>query len=321
MTTYSIMLPFMPRRPEQILPYAGLVAWTGAERLWQGQSLLVEPHQGFAYAAGAGFRVPAGLGVTLAGLRHPLEAALQARSVAMATGHPVIVGFGPGSPQFQESVLDKPYDRPLSALREYLTAVRRILAGDVTAVEGSYVVSRAQLPATPGIDVRVGLGVLRPGMARLAGEVADRAITWLTPASYLADTLVPALREGAERAGRPAPRVTAIVPMALELPDRDPVRLALASNQGHLRFPHYLDMLNRAGAGITEEDDIQERARRLVDCGGFLYGTPDRLAAACRAYAEAGADEIVINPTGVHAVAGAQTALSELRTLIGELTR
>lgn len=98
--------------------------WSNASRLWQGQSVMIEPHQGFVAAAGGGFRVPTGLGVTLMPLRHPYEAALQARSPAMATGQPVIAGFGPGGRLLQR-----------------------------------------------------WLGVLRPGMAGLAGEVADVAVT------------------------------------------------------------------------------------------------------------------------------------------------
>ena len=40
--------------------------------------MTVDPHQTFAYLAGAGLRVPMGTSVTLLPLRHPFEAALQA---------------------------------------------------------------------------------------------------------------------------------------------------------------------------------------------------------------------------------------------------
>jgi len=57
MTDYSVLLPCVPRRLEQALPFAGLVRWTGASRLWQGQAMVMEPHQTFTGLAGAGFRV------------------------------------------------------------------------------------------------------------------------------------------------------------------------------------------------------------------------------------------------------------------------
>lgn len=200
MTSYSVLLPFLPRRPEQILPYAGLVHWSNASRLWQGQSVMIEPHQGFVAAAGAGFRVPTGLGVTLMPLRHPYEAALQARSLAMATGQPVIAGFGPGGRQLQQSLLGEAYRSPLTAAREYLSIVRGLLAGETVDTRGEYFSCRAEMPRYPVPGVEIGLGVLRPGMAKLAGEVADVAVTWLTPAHYLRDTVLPAMREGAANA-------------------------------------------------------------------------------------------------------------------------
>ncbi|MEV5238100.1 LLM class flavin-dependent oxidoreductase [Streptomyces cinnamoneus] len=318
MTAYSVLMPFLPRRPEQVLPYAAMVHWTHAERLWQGQALMVEPHQGFAYAAGAGFRVPVGLGVTLMPLRHPYEAALQARSVALTTGHPVVAGFGPGARPFQQSLLGAPYRSPLTLAREYLTAVRGLLDGKTVESQGEYVAGHMTLPPFPAPKVEVGLGVLRPGMARLAGEVADRAITWLTPASYLRDTVVPAMTEGAATAGRTRPRLTAMVPLALARPGRDAAELALASNGAHMKGPHYIDMLRRSGIDVTGTDE-KANAEALVAGGAFLYGDRDELAVQLKAYEEAGVDEIVLNVTGVCNAQGPQAAMDELKTLLAAL--
>lgn len=317
-TGYSVLVPFLPRRPEQLLPYAGLVQWTRAERLWQGQALYVEPHQGFAHAAGAGFRVPVGFGVTLMPLRHPYEAALQARSVALATGQPVVAGFGPGGRSMQRSLLGAPYRSPLTAAREYLTVVRGLLANEVVDVQGEFVSFQGALPAFPAPPVELGLGVLRPGMARLAGEIADVAITWLTPASYLADTVLPALREGAARAGRPVPRLTAIVPVALEHEGRSPDRIALASNAAHLRGPHYIDMLRRAGVGVGGED-VEADAKAIVAGGAFLSGNTGQVLDQLRAYEKAGVDEVVLNVTGVFNAVGAQEAMSDLKKILSAL--
>ncbi|MDX3854075.1 LLM class flavin-dependent oxidoreductase [Streptomyces sp. AK02-01A] len=324
MTAYSVLVPFVPNRPEQMLPFAGLVHWTGAGRLWQGQSLATESHQGFAHAAGSGFRVPAGLGVTLMPLRHPTEAALQARSLSLMTGESVLAGYGPGAPSVQQALLGAPYRSPLTAAREYLTAVRAALTGHQDILDGEYVHQEAVLRVMPGPPVELGLGVLRPGMARVAGEVADAAITWLTPARYLRDHIVPAVRESAEKAGRPAPRVVAMVPVALAAADRDPVQLALASNRNHLRAQHYRDMLRRGGVVLPEATgspaaDEAAQGAALVAGDAFLYGEPDELLAKFDAYREAGADEIVLNVTGVAALFGPQAATKELRTLLTAL--
>ncbi|MCJ1678481.1 LLM class flavin-dependent oxidoreductase [Streptomyces sp. APSN-46.1] len=317
-TAHSVLIPFLPRRPEQVLPYAGLVHWTHAQRLWQGQSLMVEPHHGFVHAAGAGFRVPTGLGVTLMPLRHPYEAALQARSLALATGQPVVAGFGPGAPSLQRGLLGAPYRSPLTAAREYLTAVRGLLAGETVRMAGEYVSCDAALVPFPSPPVELGLGVLRPAMARLAGEVADVAITWLTPAAYLRDTVLPALREGAAKAGRPVPRLTAMVPLALSRTDRTPGEMALASNAVHLGLPHYIDMLRKSGIGITGTDRESD-ARALVEGRGFLSGDLGELVAQLKEYEDAGVDEIVLNVTGVAHLHGPQAATDELKTILAAL--
>ncbi len=306
MTTFSALLPFTPVRPEHVLPFAKLVRGTELRRLWQGQSLVVEPHQAFAYAAGAGVPVPAGFGVTLTPLRHPFEAALQASSVAVTTGRSVVAGFGPGAASFQQALGG---EHPIAALAEYLTVVRDLLAGKQVDVDGQYVRCHAELPLPARPPVEVGVGVLRSATARLAGTVADAAITWLTPASYLRDVVVPAVHKAAAGAGRDAPRVVAIVPVALARPERDPVALAGASNAAHLAQPHYQAMLARAGI------DAEAGPQALLDGGAFLYGEPEQLRSAFAAYATAGVDEIVLNVTGVAAGVSPRAALAELTAL------
>ncbi|GCD44715.1 LLM class F420-dependent oxidoreductase [Streptomyces paromomycinus] len=237
----------------------------------------------------------------------------------MATGQPVIAGFGPGAKQFQRGLLGASYTSPLTAAREYLTVIRRLLDGDIqSAREGEYFGCGAELAAFPAPRVDIGLGVLRPGMARLAGEIADVAITWLTPASYLRETVVPALREGAEAAGRPVPRLTAIVPLALNRPGHTAAEVALASNAAHIRAPHYIDMLRRSGVDVAGDDPLTHAAA-LIKGGAFLSGDLLDIAAQLADYRVAGVDEVVLNVTGVCNVSGPQAAMEELKTLLAEL--
>ncbi|MFK4070837.1 LLM class flavin-dependent oxidoreductase [Streptomyces sp. NPDC029674] len=311
-------MPFLPRRPEQLLPYAALVEWTGARRLWQGQAMLVEPFQGFASAAGAGFRVPTGLGVTLMPLRHPYEAAHQVRSLALATGEPVVAGFGPGGRSFQSSLMGAPYRSPLTAVREYLAIVRGLLDEAQVEVRGEYFTCHARMGPAIAPPIELGLGVLRPGMARLAGEIADVAITWLTPASYLENAVLPALREGAAACARAAPRLSAIVPVALDRPDRAPADMVIASNAAHMQAPHYIDMLKRAGIDITGLDP-SAAARRIIDGGAFVHGNIDEVVSGLSEYRKAGVGEIILNLTGVCNAYGPKAALRDLKTILGAL--
>lgn len=315
MTRYSVLLPFLASRPEQALPVAGLVRYGAPHRLWQGQSLLVDSYQLASHLAGAGFRVPLGFGVTLMPLRHPFEAAIQARSVASVTGHGVVAGFGPGGVAFQRRVLGAAYPSQLGAVREYVSIVGDLLRDGATERRGEYYSCQADLPPRPGVEVEIGLGVLRPGMARLAGELADVAITWLTPAGYLAEVLGPALAAGADTGGRGRPRLVAMVPMALDQPGRDPLDVVLAGNLGHLWMPHYQDMLRRAGMHV-DPTDPRRSAKEVLAGGAFLAGGPAEVAEGLAGFAEAGVDEVVLNLTGVCLTSGLDAALAETRAVL-----
>ncbi|MFF9409872.1 LLM class flavin-dependent oxidoreductase [Streptomyces anandii] len=315
MTKVSVLVPFVPHRAEHIVPYAAYVQWGPAHRLWQGQGTLIDPHQSFTFAAASGFRVPVGIGVTLMPFRHPYDAVVQARSLAAVTGNSVVAGYGPGAAVFQQGLMDAPYKSQLTAVREYVSIMRGLLHNDSLTLEGDYFHVRTGLHPLPTPPIEIGLGVLRPGMARVAGALADAAITWLTPVKYLREVLMPALEEGAVGADRPTPRVVAMIPAALDRPDRDPARLALASNQGHLRLPHYQDMLRKAGIE-TDPAELKAGAKALVEGQAFLYGTVDEVAKQVRSYWDAGVDEVVLNLTGVYFTHGPKTALTELDEIV-----
>jgi len=199
---FSVLVPFVPKRAEQVLPFAGLVRFGQAERLWQGQSLYIDSHQQFVTTAGAGLRTPIGTGVSLMPLQHPWHAAMQARSVAVAVGQPIVAGYGPGGRPFQQALLGAPYPSPLTACREYLTIMRGLLEGHRVTMTGDYFQCYASLPPLASPPIELGLGVLRSRMAMLAGEVADVAITWLTPADDIRGVSAPATHDGAATARR-----------------------------------------------------------------------------------------------------------------------
>lgn len=316
----SLILPFPPRRPQQLTPFFSLAQRRGVARVWSGQHFTVESQQLFAYMAGLGLATPVGLGVTLAPLRHPLEAANQARSLAAVTGHSVVAGFGSGIPELVEAMHGAAYRRPGTAMAEYVRSVRALL-DQTEAVDGEYYrTGSLTLPQMPHPTVEIGLGVLRPGLARVAGGVADAAITWLCPHWYLQDTIVPALRSGAEAQGRPAPRVVAVVHVALERPDRDLHRLAFTAAGAHLTGPHYVDMLGRAGVETTVDDPVAG-ARALLDSGVFVTGDPAAVAKQVGEYHLAGVDEVVLNLTGVALTDGLAAAVAECEAVLDECGR
>ncbi|MEU5591031.1 LLM class flavin-dependent oxidoreductase [Streptomyces chrestomyceticus] len=310
----SLMYPLMAYDLDHLAAFGAAVRDLPLERLYLGQSVLVDTHQAFAYLAGRGIRVPVGTSVALTALRHPLDAAVQTRSLALLTGAEVVAGFGAGEPEFVAALRGAPYESPRTAVSEYLTVVRRLLDGEVVEYEGRYVRVDEGLIQVPHPPVSLGAGTLRPRMAYTAGQVADVAVTLLTPKAHLKDTLVPALAQGAASRNRPAPRVTTIVPCAVRRPGRDPRKLAFAAHELHLTGEHYASMLRSAGLAVDVADPWAG-AGCLVDGGVFAYGTPEEVASQLTGYGMAGATEISLSCAGVLLTEGAEAALNDVRAI------
>ncbi|RSS99824.1 LLM class flavin-dependent oxidoreductase, partial [Streptomyces sp. WAC05374] len=311
----SLMYPLMAYDMEHVAAFATTVRDLGMRRLFMGQSVLVDTHQAFAHLAGRGITVPVGTSVSLTALRHPLDAAVQARSLALLTGTDVVAGFGTGDPEFVTALRGEPYESPRTAVTEYLTVVRHLLDGEPVEFRGRYVGLDEALLPVPHPPVSLGVGVLRPRMAYTAGQVADVAITLLTPAGYLRDQVVPALERGARSRERTAPRVTTIVPCAVRRPGRDARKLAFAAHEVHLGGEHYAAMLRTAGLDVDAADPWAG-AGALVDGGVFCYGTPEEVADQLTGYGEAGATDVALSCAGVLLTEGVEAALADVRDIV-----
>ncbi|MBT2386685.1 LLM class flavin-dependent oxidoreductase [Streptomyces sp. ISL-11] len=314
----SLLYPTQVERPAQLLPFAQTAQRLGLSRLWTGQSLRVETHQVFSYLAGAGVRMPLGSAVSLFPLRHPIDAAVQARGVAAMTGHSYVAGFGPGGTGFQEGARGERFAKPVAATREFLDVTRRLLDNEPVVHEGEHYRFGFGLEPFDHPPVHLGAGVLRPGMARgIAGSI-DVAITWMTPPEYVRDQIIPALAEGAAKAGRPTPRVATVVHAVLDGPGRNITEMALKVAAGHLSMAHYTDMLRRAGID-AHADDPESGAKAIVDAGLFVHGNPDAVAEQLDRHRECGISEIIINPGGTLVTSGFAAAIRDVTRIVEAL--
>lgn len=312
----GVLMPMMASHPGQVERFAALTRDAGADRFWMGESLLLETHQVTAFLTGRGLHPPVGTSVSLMPLRHPLSAAAEARSVAVLTGKSMVAGFGPGASRLVKALHGAPYGSPLTAAREYMMALRCLLDGSPGLTQGTYFRLHTRMPPLDHPPIELGLGVLRPAMAHLAGQVADTAITWLTPPDYLRDQLIPAMRKGAAEAERRPPRVVSVIQTALASASRDPRDLAEIATRAHLAGPHYAAMLRRAGINLDDASP-QGVGTALVDHDLFVSGTQDEIAGRLRRYAAIGVDEVVLNTAGVAMTEGLDAARGDYETILG----
>lgn len=193
--TVSLFFSHMAEDPRTFHRFAEVVRDAPFHRLWTGQSLKMDSGHLIASAVGSGVKVPVGLSVSLFPLRHPYETAMQARSIAMLTGESSVVCLGTATPEFVAGLYGEQYDSPLRAATEYVRIVRALLDGNRVVEEGDYFHMHGRLLYAHAPQVEVGLGVLRRGMARVAGRHADVAVSLLTPPSHLRDVIIPELDE------------------------------------------------------------------------------------------------------------------------------
>ena len=83
-------------------------------------------------------------------------------------------------------------------------------------------------PSHAGRDIPVLVSALGSRLLRLAGELADGTVLWMTTARAIETHVVPNISAAAEGAGRPAPRIVAGLPVAVH-DDETEARVAAAA--------------------------------------------------------------------------------------------
>ncbi len=148
--------------------------------------------------------VTTGISVSPVGLRTPMGFAMSAGTVSKLSGGRFILGVGTGG------AYTKPYrdvwglrgTSSIALMREYLTAIRGLVAGESVTLDGEFVTLHgAKLTIQPAPRTPVYLAALGPEMLRLGGEAADGlSLNWCT-AEQIAWSRE-RVAEGAARAGR-----------------------------------------------------------------------------------------------------------------------
>ena len=179
--------------------------------------------------------------------RHPLVLASQALTVQAVTGNRLTLGIGAGISTMVNTMYGLPTDRPVRRLREYLEVLQPLLRGEPVSHHGETLtaVGSVDLPDVEAPPVL--LAALGPAMLRLAGEVADGTITWMTGPRTLADHIVPSIAKAA--VGRPEPRVVAGFAVCVTADETTTVRERFGKDFAMAgQVPEYRAMLDREGA-------------------------------------------------------------------------
>jgi alkanesulfonate monooxygenase SsuD/methylene tetrahydromethanopterin reductase-like flavin-dependent oxidoreductase (luciferase family) len=253
-----------------------------------------------AYAA-ASERVRLGTGVLPIFSRTPASTAQTAATIDEYSGGRMVLGLGVSHKVTVENWFGAEISRPVTQMREYAGIVRAIFRGEAPP-EGEFFQTRFQFMGYGArADLPIYIAALSPNMLRLAGEIGDGVMLWLCNPDYIRDVVVPAVREGRERAGKAMDGfdVVAAVPVALS-DDRpgalDTMRQDLIP---YASLPFYRAMLERSGfeADIAAFDEGMaagdpERAKsglsdEMLDSLAGI-GSAEQVTGAVRRYLAAG---------------------------------
>jgi F420-dependent oxidoreductase-like protein len=161
------------------------------------------------------------------------------------------LGIGPSHHWIVNSQLGLPYDRPARLMGDYLDVLGAAFAGPGTVdVDNENYCVHSPVDVTDGFGMPVLLSALGPTMLQLAGERSGGTILWMADERAIGDHVVPRITAAADRAGRPAPRIVAGVPVALcSNNETDDARGYASEVLGHADFsPNYVRLLQHGDA-------------------------------------------------------------------------
>lgn len=270
----------------------------GIETAWSSQ---IFGYDALTALAAIGREVPGiafGTAVVPTYPRHPVMLAGQALTVQAAVGDRLTLGVGLSHQMVIENVFGLSFEKPARHMREYLSILMPLLAGEQVSFVGESMSAstfgplQIEAPAPPVLVAALGTAMLT-----IAGRMAAGTVTWMTGPSTIEAHIVPSIRAAAAEAGRPEPRIGVGLPVCVT-DDVDAARAQAAETfaiYGHL--PSYRAMLDREGAGgpadvaiVGTQAEVQAQVRRLADIGatdfcGAPFGTVDQIRASVGALA------------------------------------
>jgi F420-dependent oxidoreductase-like protein len=253
----------------------------------------------------AGNQVPGielGTGVVPTYPRHPMMLGAQALTTQAACGGRLVLGVGLSHQIVIEGMFGYSFDKPARHMREYLTALRAVLHDGQVAFTGETIKANGTITVPGSTPVPVLVAALGPVMLRIAAELAEGTITWMTGPQTVTDHVVPTISAAAKAAGRADPRVVVGLPVCVTA-DVDQARERAARTFAlYGQLPSYRAMLDREGAAgpgdvaiLGDDKAVVAQLRRIADGGAtdFMaapFGSRDERSATVEVLSGLAAD-------------------------------
>ena len=248
----------------------------GVADVWVAQQF---DHDAISLAGLIGAAVP-GLGVGTSAVpfnpRHPLTLASQALTAQAAAHGNFRLGLGLGAHAIERESFGIGSANTIARLREYLTILRSLFDTGAADFHGHEFTASPTLPVTlaGGTPVPLYVAAMGPKALRVTGELADGTLPYLAGPRTIDEFIEPTIGRAAADAGRPRPKIVALVPVRLT----DDVPTARLEAEEALAFyntiPSYQKVIAREGvesladlAAIGDAEVIRRTVQRYLDAG------------------------------------------------------
>jgi alkanesulfonate monooxygenase SsuD/methylene tetrahydromethanopterin reductase-like flavin-dependent oxidoreductase (luciferase family) len=258
--------------PERLRSVARLADETGLEELWLWEDCFREGGISTAAAALAWTeRTRIGVGLLPVPLRNVAITAMEAATLHRMFPGRAILAVGHGVQDWMGQVGARA-ESPITLLREHLDALRALLRGERLTVEGRYVrLDDVALDWPPASPVPVFAGATGPRSLRLAGEAADGTLLTASTSPEGVRRARQLIGEGRASAGR-------------------------TGDEPHQVVVYLLTAIGPDGPARLKAELEAEGLGSVPELG--FAGDAAAVAEAVRRLADAGADTVVLQPTG-----------------------
>lgn len=275
----------IPTRPAgELRSTVARMAELGYASLWVGEIVERDPFAQLAAVAEASGDIVLGTNIASIYARDAMALRMAAMTLHELSGGRFVLGLGVSHEHLVTKLRGHEYEKPLTRMRTTLADYRRL------PYKGPLLAGPDGEPTEPPVF----LAALRPRMTRLAATAADGALPWFVPPSRIA--LMRATLDDDAPAGRPRPLLAVAVPAVVEA---DPARARAAARAWaapYGRAPNY--RANLIECGYEEADLAPPYSDRLID-DLFAWGDADAVRARLAAFADAGADHVMVTPIAV----------------------
>jgi 5,10-methylenetetrahydromethanopterin reductase len=274
-------------------------------------------------AASATGRIRLATGVVNPYTRNPTSLAMAIATLDEVSSGRAVLGIGTSSPSLIEQQMGIPVGRAIGVMKEAVTIVRALLAGDTVTYAGQrFVYQNAHLDVHPVQDrVPIIFAAMGPQMLQLAGRLADGVLLNVGASTGYVRWAVSQIADGARSAGRDPGEITIAAWLTAYVTDEYENGLQRAREwlATMLSIPAQGELLlERSGLDTSILPSIREHVTAYPHGGDpqrgaefvpaevaeqlALIGPIDHVRKRVQAYREAGVDVPVLGPAALRAL-------------------